>query len=73
MFIVRACTYREVLVVQYASKPLLICSSDVPTVYVLLMEKHALYLVTSTCTMSCNVVLQNRTRHTRTLPLLTDL
>jgi hypothetical protein len=37
------------------------------------MEKHELKLVTSTCTMSCNVLLQDFTRHTRTLPLLTDL
>jgi hypothetical protein len=37
------------------------------------MEKHELELVTSTCTMSGNVLLQNCTRHTRTLPLLTDL
>jgi hypothetical protein len=44
---------------------------DVPTLYVLPMEKHELELVTSTCTMYCNVVLQDCTRHTRTLPLLT--
>jgi hypothetical protein len=43
-----------------------------PRVYVR-MEKHELELVTSTCTMSCNVLLQDCTRHTRTLPLLTDL
>jgi hypothetical protein len=28
-------------------------------------------LVTSTCTMSCNELLHDNTRHTRTLPLLT--
>jgi hypothetical protein len=48
-YIVRPCTYREVFVVQYASEPLLICSRDVPTLYVFPMEKHELYLVTSTC------------------------
>jgi hypothetical protein len=37
------------------------------------MEKHELELVTSTCTMLCNVLLQDCTRHTRTLPLLRDL
>jgi hypothetical protein len=37
------------------------------------MEKHELELVTSTNTMSCNVLLQDFTRHTRTLPLLTDM
>jgi hypothetical protein len=37
------------------------------------MEKHELESVTSTNTMSCNVLLQDCTRHTRTLPLLTDL
>jgi hypothetical protein len=37
------------------------------------MEKHELELVTSTFTMSCNVLLHDCTRHTRTLPLLTDL
>jgi hypothetical protein len=34
------------------------------------MEKHELDLVTSICTMSCNVRLQDYARHTRTLPLL---
>jgi hypothetical protein len=37
------------------------------------MEKHGLYLVNSTRTMSHNVVLRDCTRHTRTLPLLTDI
>ena len=37
------------------------------------MEKHELELVTSICTMSCNVLLHDYTRHTRTLPLLTDI
>jgi hypothetical protein len=37
------------------------------------MEKHELELVTSTCTMSCNLMLQGCTRHTRTLPFLKDL
>jgi hypothetical protein len=41
--------------------------------YVLPMEKHELDLVSSSCTMSCNVLLQDCTRHTRTLPPLTDL
>jgi hypothetical protein len=41
--------------------------------YALQTEKHELELVTSTYTMSCNVVLHDCTRHTRTLPLLTDL
>jgi hypothetical protein len=44
-----------------------------PRVYVHPMEKHELELVTSTCTMSCNVLFQDCTRHTPTLPLLTDL
>jgi hypothetical protein len=30
-------------------------------------------LATSTCTLSCNVLLHNCTRHTRTLPILRDL
>jgi hypothetical protein len=37
------------------------------------MEKRELELVTSTCTMSYNVLLPDCTHHTRTLPLLTDL
>jgi hypothetical protein len=37
------------------------------------MEKYELELVTSTCTVSCNVLLQDYTRHTRTLTLLTHL
>jgi hypothetical protein len=37
------------------------------------MEKHKLEIVTSTYTMSFNVLLQDCTRHTRTLPLLTNL
>jgi hypothetical protein len=37
------------------------------------MEKHELESVTSTRAMSCNVLLQDYTRPTRTLPLLTDL
>jgi hypothetical protein len=37
------------------------------------MEKHELELVLSTCTLSCNVLLHDCTRHTRTLPLLTYL
>jgi hypothetical protein len=41
--------------------------------YVLPMKKHELDLVTSTCTMSCTTVLHDYTRHTRTLPLLTNL
>jgi hypothetical protein len=36
------------------------------------MEKHELELVTSTCKISCNVLFQDCTRHTRALPLLTD-
>jgi hypothetical protein len=44
-----------------------------PRLYVRPMEKHELAFVTSTCTMSGNVLLQDCTRHTRTLPLLTDL
>jgi hypothetical protein len=44
-----------------------------PRLYVRPMEKHELELVTRTCTMSCNVLLQDYTRHTRTLPLLTCL
>ena len=44
-----------------------------PRLYVRPMEKHELAFVTSTCTMSCNALLQDCTRHTRTLPLLTDL
>jgi hypothetical protein len=45
-------------------------SSDIPTMYVLPTEKHEFELVTSTCTMYCNVLLHDYTRHTRTLPLL---
>jgi hypothetical protein len=37
------------------------------------MEKQELKLVTSTCTISCNVLLQDCTRHTRNLPFLTNL
>jgi hypothetical protein len=37
------------------------------------MEKHGLELVTSTCTMPCDVLLQDCTSHTRSLPLFTDL
>jgi hypothetical protein len=33
------------------------------------MEKYELELVTSTFTMSCNVLLHDCTRHNRTLPL----
>jgi hypothetical protein len=44
-----------------------------PRLYVRPMEKHELELVTSTCTMSFSVLLQDYTRHTRTLPLLIDL
>jgi hypothetical protein len=39
------------------------CSSDVPTLYVYPMEKHELDLVTSTCTLSCNAMLHDCTRH----------
>jgi hypothetical protein len=41
--------------------------------YVLPMEKHELELVASICTMFSDVLLQENTRHTRTLPLLGDL
>jgi hypothetical protein len=41
--------------------------------YVLPMEKYELEFVTSTCKTLCNVMLQDCTRHTRTLPLLTYL
>jgi hypothetical protein len=42
--------------------------------YVLTMEKHELELESSTCTLSCNIVLQDCTRHTRTLPfILTEI
>jgi hypothetical protein len=34
-----------------------------PRVYVRPMENHELELVTSTCTMSCNALLQDCTRH----------
>jgi hypothetical protein len=37
------------------------------------MENHELELVTNTFTMSCNVLLHDCTRHTRTHPLLIDL
>jgi hypothetical protein len=37
------------------------------------MEKRELELVTTKCTMSCNALLHDCTRHTRTLPLLTNL
>jgi hypothetical protein len=35
-----------------------------PRLYVRLLEKHELELLTSTCTMPCNVPLQDCTRHT---------
>jgi hypothetical protein len=62
---VRTYTYREVLVVHYALEPLLSCSSDVPTLYILPMDKHKLELVTNTCLMYCNVLLHDCTRHTQ--------
>jgi hypothetical protein len=37
------------------------------------MEKHKSELVKNTCTISCNVLLHDCIRHTRTLSLLTDL
>jgi hypothetical protein len=40
--------------------------------YILPMEKHELELVTSTCSY-WEVVLHDYTRHTHTLPLLTNL
>jgi hypothetical protein len=40
---------------------------------VLPIEKHEFELVTSTCTVSGNVLLQDCTRHARTLHLSTDL
>jgi hypothetical protein len=43
-----------------------IAVSIYPRVYVRPMEKLELELVTSTCTMSCNVLLQDCTRHTST-------
>jgi hypothetical protein len=67
---VRTCAYLEVIVVQCVSEPSTNCSSDEPTMYVFPMEKHELEFVTSTCAMSCNVLLQDCTRHTRTLPPL---
>jgi hypothetical protein len=36
-----------------------------PSLYVRPLEHHELELVTSTCTMSCNVLLQGCTRHIR--------
>jgi hypothetical protein len=36
-----------------------------PRLYVRPMEKHELELVTSTCTMPCNVLLHDCTRHRR--------
>jgi hypothetical protein len=62
------------MVVKYASKPSLYYKSDVPTLYVLPMEMHALKVVTSTGTMSYNVFVEglggnaitwNRTRRLR--------
>jgi hypothetical protein len=44
-----------------------------PRLYVRPVEKHELESVTSTFTMSCNVLLQDCTRHTRTLPHLTNV
>jgi hypothetical protein len=66
-FTVRTCAYRAVLIVQYASQPLLNCNSDVPTLYVLPMKKHELGLVSSTCAMSCNAILHDCTRHTHVI------
>jgi hypothetical protein len=40
-----------------------IVAATYPRVYVRPMEKHELELVTSTCTMSCNVLLHDCTRH----------
>jgi hypothetical protein len=40
-----------------------------PRLYVRPMEKHELELVTSTCTMSCNVLLSDCTRHMSLGPL----
>jgi hypothetical protein len=51
------------MVVQQAQLPSLNWSSDIPTVYVLPMGKHELELVSSTCTMACNVMLHDYTRH----------
>jgi hypothetical protein len=44
-----------------------------PRLYVRPLETHELEYVTSTCTMSCNVLFHDCTRHARTLPLLTDM
>jgi hypothetical protein len=41
--------------------------------YVLPMEKHEMDFVTSSCTMSCNVLLHDYTSQTRTLPLFTNI
>jgi hypothetical protein len=43
------------------------------TLYGLPTEKDELELVASTFTMSCNVLLQDCTHYTRTLPFLADL
>jgi hypothetical protein len=64
-------TYREVLVVRYKLAPRYlqwrrdheVRPSD---------GKVRIKLVTSTCTISCNVLSQDNTRQTRPLPLLTD-
>jgi hypothetical protein len=50
-----------------------IAVASYPRLYVRPMAEHELAFLTSTCTMSFNVLLHDNTRHTRTLPLLTDL
>jgi hypothetical protein len=57
------CTYREVLVVLYHHHPYNIAVATYPRVYVRPVEKHELGSVTSTFTMSCNVLLQDCTGH----------
>ena len=61
--IMHICTYREVLVVLQHQHHYNIAVATYPRVYVHPVEKHELVSVTSTCTMSCNVLLQDCTRH----------
>jgi hypothetical protein len=70
--IVRSCTYREVLTVQYNDSTFAILQwrrghegrpSD---------GKVRINMVSSTCIMSCNVLLHESTPYTRTLFFLTE-
>jgi hypothetical protein len=67
----RTCTYREVLVIQYITVPSLNYSGGVAVFVRPSDGKVRIELETSTRAMSCNILLQDNTRHTRALPILT--